>query len=274
MIKKLINSKYLRYLAGFLLLATILCAFYFSKVALLIVSAFLIIIAMIEYRNMFKQKEIYPHPILPELFGIICAYIFITADNLSSHHLVTPLTLVAVIFSFIITIIRNKKPYIATSLSTICAILLIFSGLYIIKLTYYFEQQHSWYLIFVYFLTVLSGDWIASIIGRKFTKKLAPEISPDKTIAGSIAHLTTSCFISLLLAKFLEFPISICLLFGAVVSIFSQFGDLTISTFKRNLDIKHSGSFFFEYGGILDRMDSFLFSAPAAYYFIFIITAI
>lgn len=274
MIKKLANSKYLRYLAGFLLLAIILCAFYFSKTALIIVSAFFIIVAMAEYRNMYKQKEIYPHPILPELFGIVCAYIFIQAGDLSSHHLVTPLTMAAVIFSFIITIIRNKKPYIETSLSTIAAILFIFCGLYIIKLTYYFEHENAWYLILVYFLAVLAGDWIASIVGKNFEKKLAPEISPNKTIAGAIANIITSCLACLLLAKLLGFSILSCLLLGAIISIFAQFGDLTVSAIKRDLDIKHSGSFFFEYGGVLDRMDSFIFSAPAAYYFLFLATAI
>ena len=274
MIKKLTNSKYLRYIAGFLLLAAILSAFYFSKIILFLISIFFIIIAMIEYRNMFKEKKIYPHKILPELFGIACAYIFITTGDLSSHHLVTPLTLAGIILAFITTIIKNKKPYMATSLSTIASMLLIFSGLYIIKLTYYFEAQNAWYLILVYFMAIILGDLSASIIGKKFTKKLAPEISPDKTIAGAIANLTTSCLTCLLLYKFLMFPILTCILFGAVISIFAQFGDLTISTFKRDLEIKHSGSFFFEYGGILDRMDSFLFSAPAAYYFLFIATAI
>lgn len=267
--------KYLRYISGFCLLALILASFYFSNIALFLMSIFFIITAMIEYRKMFKSKEIYPHKFLPEIIGILCAFIFISSKDLSSHHLITPVLLSGIIFSFILTVIKNKKPYIITSLSTIAAIMLIFCGLYIIKLTYYFEQHNAWYMISVYFLAVLSGDWAASVIGPRFKiKPLAEEISPNKTWGGALSNLIFSCLSCLLLAKFLEFPLKTCLLLGIIVSLFSQLGDLSISTFKRELGLKHSGSFFCGYGGMLDRMDAFIFSAPAAYYFLFLATII
>jgi phosphatidate cytidylyltransferase len=55
------------------------------------------------------------------------------------------------------------------------------------------------------------------------------------------------------------------------ISIFAQIGDLTISSLKRDLGVKHSGSLFLEYGGVLDRMDAFIFSAPALYYILYLI---
>lgn len=260
------NSKVCRYSFGFLLLSLILSAFYFSDIALFLASIFFIIVAMIEYRNMFKQKEIYIHKFLPEIIGICISYFFIFFENISMHVFITPIILCGVILTFSITILKNKKPYLLTSVSTITSFLLIFCGLYIIKLTYFFRDINAWHMILTYFCAVLLGDFVASKIGPKFTKKLAPEISPNKTIGGAIANLITSCIVCLSLSVLINYPILYSLILGAIISIFAQIGDLTISSFKRDLDIKHSGTMFLEYGGILDRMDAFIFSAPAAYY--------
>lgn len=269
------NNKIIRYISGFILFALILISFFISKTFLFIISIFFIIITMIEYRNMFKQKNIFPHKVLPELSGILCSYIFIFEKDISNHNLITPIVLGSTIFSFILTIVRNKKPYILTSLSTIAAIIFIFCGLYIIKLTYYFEDNSSKYLITTYFIAILTGDYAASILGPKFKKiSISSEISPNKTLAGSIANLISCCAISLFLKVFLSFSVIQCLIFGLTISIFAQLGDLTISSFKRDLELKHSGNLFYNYGGIFDRIDAFLFSAPAAYYLLFILTII
>ncbi len=250
-------------------------AFYLSKLAVFIVSVFFIIITMKEYRNMFKVKEIYPHELLPEIIGILSAFIFTFSDKINFHPFITPILTGGIILSFFLTIIKNKKPYIMTSLTTISGFLLIFCGLYIIKLTYYFEENYGWYLILIYFCAVLSGDYFASIFGQKCPKKyITPDISPNKTLTGSIAHIIFCCLFCLLLTKFLDFSAVTSIGLGIIISIFSQMGDLTVSTFKRDLGIKHSGNLFLEYGGILDRMDAFIFSAPAAYYYLFIISQI
>ncbi len=266
--------KVIRYLFGILLLALTLLAFYYSKAALFIMSAFFILFALHEYRNMFKEKSIFPHKFIPEIAGIFCSYIFIFKPDISEHHIITPIIVAGVVFSFILTIIKNSKPYILTSLSTLGAIILTFCGLYVIKLTYYFSHLSSFYIISVYFLAVLSGDYAASILGKRCKNKkyMVPEISPDKTLQGATANLITSCISCLLLIKLLGFSPLKCIALGGVISIFSQFGDLAISTIKRELGLKHSGSLFCGYGGMLDRMDAFIFSAPAAYYFLYIIT--
>lgn len=267
--------KIFRYILGISLLVLILASFYFSRTAVFIVSIFFIIIAMKEYRSMLKLKEIHPHKIIPETIGIICACIFTFYNNIQFHYLITPILLAGIILSFIFTVIRNKKPYLMTSFSSMAGFLLIFCGLYIIKLTYYFEENHSWYLILIYFFAVLSGDYSASIFGPKFKKKyIAPEISPNKTLAGCISNFIFSCLFCLLLKFFIGFSIPVCIGLGITISIFAQLGDLTVSTFKRDLGIKHSGNLFLDYGGILDRMDAFIFSAPAAYYYLFIISQI
>jgi phosphatidate cytidylyltransferase len=112
---------------------------------------------------------------------------------------------------------------------------------------------------------------MASKIGPRFNKKLASEISPNKTIGGAIINWITTCIVCLSLKYFINYAILDCLILGTIISTFAQIGDLTISSFKRDLGIKHSGTMFLEYGGILDRMDAFIFSAPAAYYVLYLI---
>ena len=265
--EKLVNSKYLRYILGFFVFGMILCGFYLeNSVLLFVISIFLIIAAIREYRNMYEQKEIYIHKFLPEGIGILFALIFCFPISEYSHNYITPITVIGIIMTFILTIIRNKKPYILTSIATILSFLLVFCGLYVIKITYQYSYNEHWYILLAYFTSILMGDYIASKIGPNYTIKLAPEISPNKTVGGAIANLITSCLICVSLKFFIDFSIVKCLFLGTIISIFAQFGDLAISSLKRDLNIKHSGSFFMEYGGLLDRMDSFIFSAPATYY--------
>ena len=261
------NSKFCRYSFGFLFLILILSAFYFEEILLtFVLSVILIIISIREYRKMFEQKQVYIHKILPEVLGILMAIIFCFPISEYVHNLITPILVIGIITTFLITIMRNKKPYILTSTATIMSFLFVFFGLYVIKITYQFNHEKYYPIIVLYFLAILLGDFLASKIGPKFNSKLAPEISPNKTIAGAITNIITVCGIFLIFNVFVGFSIFQCLILGLVISISAQLGDLAISSIKRDIGIKHSGTLFLEFGGILDRIDAFIFSAPATYY--------
>ncbi len=261
------KQKRLHYITGFIILFGILLSIAISKLALFLVSIFFIIFALKEYRSMFRVKDIHIHKILPEFIGIVCSYLYIYSYN----EYVTPLTVIGIMLSFFITIIKNKKPYIVTTFATIMGFLFIFCTLYIVKLFYFFSV-YKFSFIIIYFSAVLLGDYSASRIGPLFKNKLlCPQISPNKTVAGSISNIIFSCIACLPLMYFLELAFIKTIILGVTISIFSQIGDLSISLIKRDLGIKHSGSFFFEYGGILDRVDAFIFSAPAAYYCLIIL---
>ena len=267
------NNKYFRYVLGIVLLAMALAGLFAAKSLLFIISIFFIVITTLEYRKMFKQKEICIHRFIPELVGIVCAYQISFSANLGEHIFVTPVLVLGTIFSFAWTIIRNKKPYIATSLATISAFLFILCGLYITKMTYFYESTSAWLMIVTYFGAILLGDLFACIVGKKIQgKALSREISPNKTLAGSIAHFVVVVLCSLALIKVLGFNVWQALGFGVVTSIFAQIGDLTFSAIKRDLGLTHSGSLFCDFGGLLDRMDSFIISAPVVYYYLSAIT--
>jgi phosphatidate cytidylyltransferase len=121
-------------------------------------------------------------------------------------------------------------------------------------------------------LIAVVGPWIsdsgAYFVGRFFGRHLLfPTLSPNKTIEGSLGGLVlTVLIVGVISYQLLDFSLVKAGVIGAGVSIFSQSGDLFESALKRILDVKDLGRFLPGHGGILDRIDSLLFTAPAVYY--------
>jgi len=124
--------------------------------------------------------------------------------------------------------------------------------------------------IYLLLITIWSIDTAAYYVGSAIGKhKLIENISPKKTIEGSIGG-TFGAVIVCVTAKifyFTNFSLVEAVMLGIVLSVSAQFGDLFESLLKRAGGIKDSGNLIPGHGGILDRIDSMLFAAPAFYYF-------
>ena len=124
----------------------------------------------------------------------------------------------------------------------------------------------------VLILIAVVGPWIsdsgAYFAGRLFGHRLLfPSLSPNKTVEGSVGGLLLTVLIVAPVAlQLLDFTIAKALVMGVGVSVSSQCGDLFESSLKRILDVKDLGNFLPGHGGVLDRVDSLLFTAPAVYY--------
>ncbi len=129
-------------------------------------------------------------------------------------------------------------------------------------------ETGAWYVLLVFFGTSFS-DIFAYFIGRFFGRiKLCPNISPGKTVEGSLAGLLASVVVTTAFGRFLGWPVHISILLGLLLGLTAQLGDLWESVLKRDAGVKDSGSILAGHGGILDRFDSYFFTAPAAYYFL------
>lgn len=120
-------------------------------------------------------------------------------------------------------------------------------------------------LIIFLLLTIWGCDSFAYYVGRTFGRhKLAPEISPKKTIEGSIGGLVGSVGIAVGAAMLFlpEFRPAEAAVVGGLASSAGQIGDLVESMFKRGAGVKDSGHFLPGHGGFYDRVDSLLFAAP------------
>ncbi len=124
--------------------------------------------------------------------------------------------------------------------------------------------------IWLIFIIAFGSDTFAYISGNLFGKrKLYPEISPNKTVEGAIGGVIgSSILVSLFSVHFnLEYKWRLVLL-SVICSILSQMGDLVASKIKRRTGIKDYGFIMPGHGGVLDRFDSIILSAPVIYYYI------
>ena len=125
------------------------------------------------------------------------------------------------------------------------------------------------YLIILPFLAAFISDAFALFAGMLFGKhKLAPELSPKKTVEGAaggfLGAVIALLLYGLLLEKVWGLQVSYPLLalYGALGSLVSQLGDLSFSYIKREYGIKDYGNILPGHGGVLDRFDSVIFCAP------------
>ncbi len=115
-------------------------------------------------------------------------------------------------------------------------------------------------------LSVIATDVAAFMGGRAFGgAKLAPSISPNKTISGSFCAICAAGFIGFLYSGISGKPIVFFILLSMLTSIMAQIGDLLESMLKRRVGVKDSGSIVPGHGGVLDRIDGFLMATPTAF---------
>ncbi|HLO89068.1 MAG TPA: phosphatidate cytidylyltransferase [Nostocaceae cyanobacterium] len=120
------------------------------------------------------------------------------------------------------------------------------------------------------FFCIWAADIGAYIIGKFFGKTRLSDISPKKTVEGAVFGIAASVTVALFGAYYLHLPYAPItgLALGLLIGIASLLGDLTESLLKRDAGVKDSGQLIPGHGGILDRTDSYIFTAPLVYYFV------
>ena len=124
----------------------------------------------------------------------------------------------------------------------------------------YGEIPHGAFFLCLTGLICALTDIFAYLVGSRFGRhKLAPKVSPGKSIEGALGGLgITVVLIVLVFGRFFD-DIGTLVLYTAVVSILGQFGDLSMSAVKRVAGVKDFGHIFPGHGGILDRCDSLMY---------------
>ena len=140
------------------------------------------------------------------------------------------------------------------------------------------DLEHARLYMFLPFVSAFTSDAFALFAGMRFGKhKLAPHLSPKKTIEGSVGGFLGAalcCVLyGLVIGKVLgHAPVYwVLALYGLLGSLVSQMGDLSFSYIKRQYGIKDYGHLFREHGGVLDRFDSVTFCAPLTYLLLMIV---
>lgn len=186
-----------------------------------------------------------------------------------SSLIIPALTLLIILFAIIFLFTFKDLKHASSDLS------LLFMGfLYVPLLLAHLQMirglPYGQQWIFLLMTIVMAGDTGAFYVGTSFgRRKLYPVVSPNKSIEGAIGGLAGSV-IGAIIAKYTFFPQ--LTLVDSMVTAFSlgilgQLGDLFESFLKRSFGVKDSGTIFPGHGGVLDRLDSILFAAPAAFYY-------
>ena len=129
------------------------------------------------------------------------------------------------------------------------------------------------YLTLLSCFLIVASDIGSYFIGKSFGKRSLSPISPSKTIEGLLGGITFSILIAIFFSFLLNWgnPFLVGFLYGILISLMALVGDLIESMMKRDAKIKDSGTFLPGHGGILDRIDSYIFTPSVIYYIIIIL---
>ena len=181
---------------------------------------------------------------------------------------------IMVVVVFVLFLLFVAKPGDFDGLPSRMAILLfgtVYIGFLLSHAVLLRRQPMGTQWVFFLLLTVWAGDTCAYFVGTLIGKhKLYPRISPKKTVEGLLGGLAGSIIVAFVFRTFFlkDLAWSHVLLIASIILILGQFGDFGESMIKRSVNVKDSSRLIPGHGGILDRLDSFLFSTPFLYYYV------
>ncbi|MDO8580532.1 MAG: phosphatidate cytidylyltransferase, partial [Candidatus Omnitrophota bacterium] len=183
--------------------------------------------------------------------------------------------LLALMMIFVLQLIRKESANAIVGISsTLFGVLYVswfFS--YLIRIRELLPGMEGVKLLGFILLVTKCGDMGALLVGSRFGKTpLLPRVSPGKTIEGGIGSFAFSIIAAVAARSFLPAELNFSLMHVALIGAFfgglGQLGDLSESLIKRDCNVKDSGSLLPGMGGVLDAIDSLLFTAPAFYFYI------
>ncbi len=251
-----------RVVAGFALAGITLAAAWAGGLFLALLLLIGVMAALLEFFRMSKRAG---HPVLmlPGLAGGAAIVI------LGALH--RPAEAGAVLVAIALWMIAaSLRPPIEGRLDGLA--LTVFGVLYVagfaVHLLWLRELERGLGLLLVVLLGTWAADTFAFFVGIRWGKrKLAPHVSPGKSVEGFLGGLAGTILVAGVAARFVSgFTLPEALLTGLVIGLVSPLGDLLESLLKRNLCAKDASHIIPGHGGVLDRIDSLLLVAPVSFY--------
>lgn len=230
------------------------------------------IISLKEFKKLIQLKSIIPYFIFIILY-IVCAYWHLTLNTDSGLNEIIQILIVLTIFVdlFLIKDLFSEKviPLFSTKRFILTTFYLSSGFVFLILIANHYNVYNP-NILLGSFILVWVNDSFAYLVGKNFGKqKLFEKISPKKTVEGFMGGLFFSCIASYFIATFTEtLNFTSWLILSIIISVFGTLGDLIESKFKRQANVKDSGTIMPGHGGILDRLDSIIFAAPFIFLFL------
>lgn len=252
-----------RTIIGVLGIPVLLGLIYLKGIYFLIFILGINIVGLWELYRLFEKKNFYPLKLLSIVLS--CVLIII-------YYLREPYLVYFVILS--VTVIVSVEVFRKVRHNPINSFISIFGFVYITASVIFLNEliKEPAYNAVIYIIVLIWACDIFAYFGGKFFGKhqLSP-ISPKKTWEGAISGFIMTIVSSLLLKYFYADSISVldAVMLGIIVGVLGQVGDLFESFLKRFAGVKDSSAIIPGHGGILDRFDSLLFSAPICYVYLY-----
>ena len=261
-----LSNNALRVIVSIFAIPVILAASYFGNLFFLLLILLIAIISYYEFCMLVKKKEMFPNLWL----GLI-SVTFIVINQSMHFWDIYSFILLLVVLLCVIELFRNKGSAIFNLGSTLLGVFYIgFSSSSIIAIREFYPNLGDLYLRGGYLIiSILAAIWVCDSAayygGTALGKhKLFPRISPQKSWEGAIFGFIFA-IVTMLLAKIIILNflfLNTTILLGIIIGTIGQIGDLVESLFKRDAGVKDSSNIIPGHGGIFDRFDSLLFSAP------------
>jgi phosphatidate cytidylyltransferase len=176
----------------------------------------------------------------------------------------------AVVLGLILPLVRTTDPLGATQRLGLSLLGVLYFGFLTAHIVLLRSGDNGWRWVLFTVFTAMGSDSGGYFAGRAFGRhKLAPAVSPSKTVEGGMGAIAGAVLIAVFAKVFIipQLGVREAMALGAVVSVLAQLGDLCESALKRAFGAKDSGWIIPGHGGILDRLDSLLFPIVFAYYY-------
>lgn len=261
------NSRYL----GALIIAPFILFVFWGGLPLELFTIVLSALGMYEFYKALSQKEMKPIKIA----GYIMLVLYYLCGN--DFEKLMYIFVIGTFLLLIVPVINLKYTFIdvAVTLLGFAYAGVFFSFIYLVN-----QKSGGNFYVWLIFIGSWITDTAAYYSGKFFGKhKLCPEVSPKKTIEGSLGGLigaAIGCTILGVVANMYITPIPVYhfIIIGILCGVFSQFGDLVASSVKRYVGIKDYSNLIPGHGGIMDRFDSILFSGVVVFYYLTFIVKI
>ncbi|MDX1582695.1 MAG: phosphatidate cytidylyltransferase [Thermoanaerobaculia bacterium] len=224
-----------------------------------------------EFLNMGAQKGFPMQRLISSLLLVALLVATIWQVSLIEPVIVAILLIIPAAYVFSRSPLEDALPASAVCLLGILYVGLLSGTLMRLRLDF---APHGADLVFFLLFVVWAGDSAAYYTGKNLGRtKLLPRVSPKKTVEGLAGGVAGSIVVAAIIHStfFPEFPLLHALVCAALLSLVGVVGDLAESVWKRSAGIKDSGKLIPGHGGILDRVDSILFTAPVIYAYWFVL---
>lgn len=256
-----------RLISGIILVIIAFVTLYFGGMLTLLVTAGISLIGMYELLHVIKIEKSALAVIAYS--GAVLYYVLVLL-NLNQYDIPLMLLILVMLFAvYVFTFPKYEISGVAIAFFSIFYVTVMLSCIYKVRVL-----ENGAYMVVLIFLSAWGNDTLAYCAGRLFGKhKMSPVLSPKKTIEGAVGGVIGAGVLGFLYGRIAENFITedyalapAFALVCAVGGLISIVGDLGASAIKRNYEIKDYSNLIPGHGGILDRFDSIIFTAPIIYY--------